>query len=406
VTMEELITSVGFPSSSIAFVVMLAGALVIGIGAILGWAIRYVIGISAYAYMHARVMSMESRLIREETLKEMIGASTLAGVQAALETTDYSPYLQEMMEARAEAIERALNRHIAETYHDISKMVFNSLGVSDLKKLLNIILWKWDVHNFKRILRGVYAERSTDEIKADLVPVGKLEQDRKTLDLLVGAKSVEEAISGLVGTPYAALTESLPVFDQTKNLTVLEAKLDKIFYEGLWKVWKEVMPKKRGSLDAGDVFYLNTYFMTYIDVLNLKILFRGKGDGLPSGSLESYLVAGGELPASLVKGLLEMETVGSMISALEGTRYYQPVVGAAQEYDATGSLLPIEMALDKYLANVTNDLSRTKPFGMGPVIRYLSEKEIEIQNIRAVARGREGGLSSDDITKLIVKVGT
>ncbi|MCX6669026.1 MAG: ATP synthase A1 subunit C [Methanothrix sp.] len=405
-TVEELVTSVGFPSIPLAFMVMLAGALVIGIGAILVWGIMHVIDLSGYAYIHARVMSMESRLIREEKLKEMMGASTLAGVHAALETTDYSPYLQEMMEARAEAIERALNKHMAETYHDISKMVFNSLGVSDLKKLLDIILQKWDVYNLKRILRGIYAERSIDEIRADLVPVGKLEQDRKTLDLLVGAKSMEEAISGLVGTPYAALATSLPAFDQTKNLTVLEAKLDKILYENLWKVWKEVMPKKSGSDNAGDMFYLNAYLAALIDVLNLKFLFRGKGDKVPSGTLESYLVAGGDLPASLVKGLIEMETVGSMVSALEGTKYYQPVVGAAQEYDATGSILPIETALDKYLAKVTNDLSRMKPFGMGPVIRYLSKKEIEIRNIRAIARGKEVGLSLDDITKLIVKVGT
>lgn len=402
-TLEELVAGAGLPSFPIVFALALVLAIVLGIGGILTPIIIQVLQIADYAYINARVRSMDSRLIKDEKLKEMLAASSLAEVVAALETTEYAPYLREMMgeseEGRSESIERALNRHTADTYKDLSKMLFNTTKTPDLQDFLDLMLRKWDVYNIKRVLRGVQAERSVDELRADIIPMA-VGQDRKVLDLsgILEARSVEEVVSGLSGTPYAALNEALPLYDQTKNLTILEAKLDKIFYETLWN--NVIIQRIDDNLT-----FVRLYLSAVIDVLNLKILFRAKRDALPGNIIENYLIKGGELPESKIKNLLEMETVGNMVASLEGTRYYEPLTGILEEYDATGSVLSLEMALDNFLADRANDLYTMQPFGMGPVIGYISKKDTEVRNVRAVARGVEVGLSSDDIRKLMVRVG-
>jgi V/A-type H+-transporting ATPase subunit C len=391
VTLEELAASLGFSSFPPLFAVALAVALVVGLIILVPILLR-VIEIANYAYSNSRIMVMSSRIIPEEKIKEMIEASSLAEVVAALETTEYSPYLREMMEERSEAIERALNRHTADAYREVATMV-----PLNLKKILTVILRKWDVYNIKLILRGVYAERSPDDIRADLVPVGEL--DPSKIGELAEARSLEEVISNLDGTPYSRLAESLQLFDQTKNLTVFEARLDKMLYEDAWG------DATSEPIDE-NLLSLKNYLATNIDVVNLKFVFRAKKDGLAAGSIESYLVRGGGLPEGLIKGLLEVDSVDNVVAALEGTKYYQPVLGAVPEYESTGSILPIELALDGHLVRVGKDISITQPFGIGPAIGYLSMKEMEIRNVRTLARGIESGLSPDEIRSLIMKVGS
>ncbi|HPY71880.1 MAG TPA: ATP synthase A1 subunit C [Methanothrix sp.] len=390
-TLEELAASLGFSSFPPLFAVALAVALVVGLIIFVPVLLR-VIEIADYAYSNSRIQVMSSRIIREDKLKEMIEASSLAEVVAALETTEYSPYLREMMEERSESIERALNRHTADAYREVATMV-----PMNLKKILTVLIRKWDVYNIKLILRGVYAERSPDDIRADLVQVGEL--DPQKIGELAEARSLEEAISNLDGTPYSRLAESLQIFDQTRNLTVLEAKLDNILYEDAWK-------NATSQPVDENLLALKNYLATNIDVVNLKFVFRAKKDGLAAGSIENYIVKGGGLQESFIKSTLEVDTVDNVVASLEGTKYYQPVIGAVPEYESTGSILPIELALDGYLARVGKDISITQPFGIGPAIGYLSLKEMEVRNVRTLARGIEAGLSPDEIRNLIMKVGS
>jgi len=391
VTLEELATSLGFPSFPFLFAVAIALALVLGLIIFIPILLK-VLEIASYAYSNSRIRVMESRIISEDKLREMIEASSLAEIVAALETTEYSPYLREMMEERSEAIEKALNRHTADTYRDVATMV-----PQNLEKIFTMLLRKWDVYNIKLILRGVYAERSPDDIQADLIPVGEFEPSQ--ISELAEARSVEEVVSNLDGTPYSHLTESLQLFDQTKNLTILEAKLDKSLYED---AWEDVTSQ---PLDE-NLLALKNYLTANIDIVNLKFLFRTKRNSLSGGGIESYLVGGGGLSESLLKGLIEIESVDNLIAALEDTRYYQPILNAVPEYEASGSILPIELALDGYLVKVGKDISITQPFGIGPAIGYLSMKDMEIRNVRTLARGIEVGLSPDEIRNLIMKVGT
>jgi V/A-type H+-transporting ATPase subunit C len=391
VTLEELAASLGFSSFPSLFAVALAVALVVGLIIFVPILLR-VVEIANYAYSNSRIQVMSSRIIPEEKLKEMIEASSLAEVVAALEATEYSPYLREMMDERSEAIERALNRHTADSYREVATMV-----PMNFKKILAVLLRKWDVYNIKMILRGVYAERSPDDIRADLVPVGEL--DSSKIGVLVEARSLEEVISNLDGTPYSHLAESLQLFDQTKNLTVFEATLDKTLYEDAWG-YATSQPLDENLLS------LRNYLATNIDVVNLKFVFRAKRDGLAAGSIEGYLVKGGNLAESLIKSILEVDSVDNVVAALEGTKYYQPVLAAVPEYESTRSILPIELALDGYLVRVGKDISITQPFGIGPAIGYLSMKEMEIRNVRTLARGIESGLSADEIRNLIMKVGS
>ncbi|RKS84184.1 ATP synthase C subunit, partial [Haloarcula quadrata] len=61
-----------------------------------------------------------------------------------------------------------------------------------------------------------------------------------------------------------------------------------------------------------------------------------------------------------------------------------------------------ERALDAALLEYADRLSNRYPLSVCPVLSYVLAKEREVDNIRAIARGREAGLGPDEIEQELV----
>ncbi len=62
-----------------------------------------------------------------------------------------------------------------------------------------------------------------------------------------------------------------------------------------------------------------------------------------------------------------------------------------------GSLSKIELRLDKYLNEHVWKTSTFYPLTVLPMLGYMLSKDTEVDNIQAIARGKEAGLSEDVI---------
>ncbi len=216
----------------------------------------------------------------------------------------------------------------------------------------------------------------------------------ETLKRMYESQSIAELVPLLEGTTYEPLIEKLPSYEQTKLLNGFESELDKIVLTETWKVISS----------RNDLSMIHDYFATKIDLMNLKILLRAKRDRLSWDAIENFLLPQGSLYHHAKTGYGEEEDVRGIINSLETTPFYAALVEVLPEYEKTSSLVPLEKVVDEFLLKTGWDISVKNPFGAGPLMGFLSLKEAEMRNVRAIAIAKEAQLDQDTIRSLMVSV--
>jgi len=338
-----------------------------------------------YVYSTARIRAKESKLIQGDKLEDLITANSLTEVFSYLEATEYARYMQDIVLTGSEAVERALLNQMADTYVEVAAMV-----PKNVRSTFAVLARIWDVRNIKTILRGIQGGLPSDDIKAHLLPVGEL--DQKKLYDMAEANTVADVVSALEETRYVALMEALPRYDESGNMFHFDTALDRIHWDDTWT-----------TVEPTDVVPLKRYLAVCVDTTNLKILLRAKKEGLSLDAIQNSLITGGTILNKALKGFEEAD-VPSMVLAFEGTEYYSILSDAVPEYERIGTLIGMENALDRYMIITGRDISIKQPFGIGPLIGFIAQKEAELRNVRAIARGKEAGLGVDEIRSMVISM--
>lgn len=389
----EILTQVtqiaSLPTNIFMTLLVLAGITIFLV--IIIFLIRYLIETAPFAYVNARVRSMESRLLNEHKLNELIEATGITDLIGFLEDTDYGPYLSEVMNQSSDSVivEKALNIHLAHIYKTLSNIVPDSA-----KKILKLLEKKFDVKNIKTLLRAKYVGLDAEETFKLLIPLGTIPESK--LRELSEAKTIEEIVSGLEGTEYAhILSDELSKYEQTGKLTSLEMSLDKYV---LGELWKNI------SIDDTEKDLFKEFVGTMIDIENLKMILKGKADGLSSEIISEYITDFGyELAPWKLKELADAESIEGVISSLEGTKYASILTDNLEEFEKAKTTYVFEKALDKYLVELGRRLSLRQPFGVGPIIGLITSKELEVRNLKIIIKGKIEGLPASQIRELLVE---
>lgn len=349
--------------------------------------IRNLRNILPYLYINARINAKEARLIKPDTLEEMTNAGSVAEIAAILENSEYAFAMQGLVLESSESIEALLTRQAADAYSEIAKML-----PGKMEKVFAFLLQQWDVRNLKTIIRGVRKGLSSEEITAKVVPFG--EMDGEVLKKLTESSSIEDMLPLFEGTRYDQLAGMLPAYEQDQSLLPLEFLLDKVLLDEMWSC----------VTSSGDLQALRPFFAARIDAINIRTIFRAKKDHLLLSDIEKYLIPGGELHESILNVFDEVDEVGAMIAEIEGTVFYKPLMEALPEYEKKGSLFILEKALEETALSVGKQTAVKQPYGVAPVLGYLSMKDTEIRNIRAISRAKEAGLDPEKIRGFVLGI--
>lgn len=340
-----------------------------------------------YLYATARIRAKEARLLKPEALEELVNTGSVAEIASLLENSDYAFAMQGLVLEDAESIEQLLDRQTADIYSEVAAMM-----PEKVQGVFAFLKQQWDVRNLKTVLRGVRAGRAPERILASVLPFGTL--DAEFLKKMAESAGVEDALPLLEATPYGALAQMLPAYEQAESLLPLECMLDRIVLEDMWR-----------RVEAGGALQvLQPFFAARIDVLNIKILMRAKRDHLMLADVEPYIIAGGPASQLLTRAFDEVDDVSALASELEGTQYFKPIMDALADYDRLGSLFALEKALDETALAVGRDTAVKQPYGIAPVLGFLARKEVEVRTIRAISRAKEAGLAPEHIRELVVNV--
>jgi V/A-type H+/Na+-transporting ATPase subunit C len=379
----SVVTAMGFSSiESFLGLLFVVGA-IIGVIAVIA-TIRPVLDNFPYAYPNARVRARMGRLLTEKQLSEIIEADDLEEVKNYLRgLPEYAKYVDQY------PLEKALDAQLAETYDMLAK-----IAPGGIKPIFKVLLQKWDVTNIKSIIIAKEAGLSREETSDLLVPFGELNE---SMDKLLDTKSITDIITSLEGTAYARILDNaLPAYQNTGMILPLEAALDKYFLDNLLTASSN--PEEESTR------ILHSYIGAQVDATNLSIILRSKVEGLKYEDINDYIIPKGyQIREWKLKDLMEAEDVGGVISSLEGTEYAQILADSLTEYTKTGSVAPLEAALDQQIRKTAKTLSMKIPFGIGPIIGYLNKKDKEIRNLKVITRAkREIGFPNSQIKEMLI----
>ncbi|KAF5091892.1 V-type ATP synthase subunit C [anaerobic digester metagenome] len=303
-------------------------------------------------------------------------------------------------------IEHALTANLAATYRNIL-----SIAPGALRELAELYFSRWDIENVMLIMRGCQFHIPDDRIEAVLIPAGVIEPSCFTH--LLTLRTIQEIAENLPSWKHHSLISSKIASGYRRGLFAeLENDLYLAYYQNL-------LFEARYGIRGGDVIVPHLKFE--IDIFNIRNVFRLRA-GSKVSDITPYMIQGGYLSSQdfqrlyqvtdreeFVRELGRAGILSILTEALRNLRCDESVC----EADAADvvwrrwaahktPLYTVMLAVNGMLLHHLDGLSRRHPFSVLPLLSYLEHKRYEVMNLRAIARGKQFGVSPDFIRQHLV----
>ena len=346
-------------------------------------------GSSNYEYVTARARSRRAKLFDEDDYRKLVRMGP-GEVARFMEDSEYETEMNALgtRHSGVDLIEYALNRNLSKHFDDLL-----TWAEGPLYEYIANYLRKFDAWNIKTIIRGVYTDADREDVEDDLIRTGEFAG--QTLDRLVEATSIEDAIEALSGTIFGEpLEAAYEDFESSDVLVPLENAVDRAFFANLLDDSGQPEP------DTPIALY-REFLEAEIDFRNLRNALRIARSGAEIDPGE-YFIEGGQLFDAAGLGTLAANS-DELVTAIRESTYGEDLSKALDELESATSLIGFEHALNTALLEYSEKLSNRYPLSICPVLSYVLAKEREIENIRAIARGREAGIPVDEIEEELVQ---
>jgi len=336
-------------------------------------------------YVNGRVRARRAALFSDDEYRKLVrmGPSEIARY---MEESEYEREINELgaRQSGVDLIEYSLNRNLAKHFNDLL-----DFAEGPLYDLIARYLRKFDAWNVKTIIRGIYTDASRDAIETDLIRAGEF--DEKLIGRLLDAGSIEDVVTILERTMFGQpLRTAFADFEETDTLVPLENAVDRAFYEQLL-----------GELPSGEsVERYREFLEAEIDFRNARNALRLARSGAEIDPSE-YFIEGGRLFSARELNTL-VENTDELINRIRESKYGRELSEPLDELESAESLIEFEHALESVLLRYSRRMGNIYPLSVTPVVAYILMKEREVENIRAIARGREAGLSETEIEQELV----
>ena len=281
-------------------------------------------------------------------------------------------------------IEYALNRNLAKQFEGI--LDWSEGGLYDL---IARYLRKFDAWNVKTIIRGIYTDAGQEAVEVDLIRAGEF--DDRRIRRLLEADSIDAVIEVLEDTIYGEpLRAAYAEYEETDTLVPLENAIDRVFYERLLADLPGNEPTRQ----------YEAFLKAEVDFRNADNALRLARSGADIDPA-AYFIEGGDLFTRDTLGRLARD-LDELVEYIADSQYADELGPALRELEEANSLIAFEHATDAALLAYGDRLGTIHPVSVTPVISYILAKEREVDNIRAIARGKEAGLPADEIESELV----
>jgi V/A-type H+-transporting ATPase subunit C len=354
---------------------------------------------SAYASALGRLKPEFTAFLSRETYTQLAAAKDPNEVAKILEGTPYGPDVQAARVAYqgVALVEIAINR----TFVRRNRHAYEATPYAG-RDVVAAYLNRWDIQNIELILAAKAQGRPVTETDDHLVssreiPAG-LYAGVLTLDdfrILLSQPTLEATATALVRYGYGATVLPLvEAFQRTHDIFPLLHALDREYY--------------RRSIEAarffqGDEWVVRQFLASEIDVRNALLLLKGKAADVAMDEVAARWFEGGTIPATQVPDLYGPRGVPEVADRLAAR--FPTIAEGTNEFQTEQGLTGYEAALYRDRATTELRRLRTYPLSLSVVFTYLLLAELEREDLRRLAFGKQYGMSAERLAPLLVSPG-
>ena len=352
-----------------------------------------------FAYGNARLRARRSKMLSREDYEALMGRDVDA-VLGALSGTPYGPEVEAALTRHhgAQRLHEAVRRHLARSLEEM-----RSFYEGPARKLVDVLLSRWDLHNTLTLMRGEVTAPQTEEALAHVYPIGAWldARAREIARQNEFTAAVQLLVRWKLPDPQTArgLRDAWPEYERTGDFPALE--------HAVTANWTA---RTAGALKGagGDGAALRRFFERETDEKNLLLalrlrdaLRRGETDRLPA--LEGYGVylPGGSVEIGRFDGAMRLPDAADVTVALAaGHEHWRRPL---ERWAASGNLAGLQHELEsRRTGDAAGLFAAGDPLGVDLPVAYAVAKEAEARNLRLIGEGASRGLDSGTVRARLV----
>lgn len=354
-------------------------------------------GFISYAYAYARAKAIESSLLNQSLIDQLISTPDVQQLINILMETPYKEYISyySTKYSGVDLIEMSVNSNLVR----ISKIALNitpRIGLDALRSYIS----KWDIANIKIIISSKLLGRKISETEMFLLserdlPAGIVAGQMTSEDfkIMIEEQDIDSIIKYLLKFPYGrVLMENVESFKKSGDPGEMLLSLDLFYFRNLLEKIK---------LFQGNEIPVLHLISSQIDSKNIMTLIRGMDMGIQPPELKKYMIDGGNLKGQRLDDLVHASSIGDIV---EKVRDIYDLSKALEKYNESKDLKEFEIQLENYIVNRNISSFRIASPGLASVIGLLLMFETERENIRKISYGKQYRLSEDRIKSMLIKV--
>lgn len=356
---------------------------------LVGLLFKYLRRYGAYAYANARVNAMKSNLFRGNALNPLIQTQDPQSLARTLSDSHYSPHLESLTELTPKNSEKPLQEHLVDSHEKIT-----FLAPEEIREIFAKMKKIHEIKNIKTILIDKYTGVPPRETKDKLL--SPISVSDEVYDRAIEAKNMQEVAAAFEETEYGDLiNELLSEYEDTEKISPLWFGIEQKYWENVWKVARDS--------DAKHSEIIQKAIGMRVDTNNIMTILRCKAEQVAPDEIEKYVVPiYSEIEDQDLEKSMESESVSEAVTSLEDTFYGDALSNALSEYEETQSVFILERALEELLLQKLRTLSIQYYTGIGPLLAFFYEKNVEVRNLTSIINGKFEGLKSEDIKEKLV----
>ncbi|MBN2014845.1 MAG: V-type ATPase subunit [Candidatus Altiarchaeota archaeon] len=347
-----------------------------------------------YAYSNTRIRVMRSLLLSEKEIDSFSRASSLEGFIMSLRQTPYGELFSKIEKITPQEVEQYLTIDLLRTITKVSM-----ISPKDCRPFINAVSKKYELEYVKFVLNSLAGNTPSDKITG-VLPASESGQ-------LFAGGGVEEFLERLADMSLNDIRSSL--FERYSNLDRFMPSSPELLdmLVALDKYCFSELSKAVEYLSGGGRKTAAMLLSLEIEGANIITVLRAAARGFDASR---FIIPGGgyylkDLDRYVIRDELDkygVRHVSSVLEKLLKTPYGQVIKESVATYAETKSLLPVELSLKRYLAKQGVRIMAKQPFEIGFILGYVKLKEMEVDDLRAIAVGIGEGLPAGKVGMLLL----
>ncbi|MCI6005011.1 MAG: V-type ATPase subunit [Blautia sp.] len=341
--------------------------------------------ILSYSGLSTKIRAMQSKLITEDQLAEII---RLPGVPQAAAYLKRTPAYADAWAAVDEnnlhrgQIEKMLKASI---FRDFSKIY--SFANSRQRTFLDLYSKRYEIRVLKEMITNIFDHRETDPV--DLSPYREFFRRHSKLDLdaLNACRTMPEFINALKGNEFYI---PLSHIQDHENALLFDygMALDLYYFTQIWNVRKKLF-------SGNDLKEITFAYGEKFDMLNLQFIQRSKQcfNMQPADIYALLIPVNYKLKKEEIRSLVEAASYEESIALFRRTYYGKKFT----KLSATN----LEEFYNYILRHILEKESRRDPYSVATLYSYLYHKEHEVNRLTIAIECVRYGVEPDDAMRYI-----